>query len=52
LEFEVQDGVLGLEQNHGICSNWVEGKFGGLNLRQGDMFSEQPTGKVSGEMFG
>jgi hypothetical protein len=52
LEFEVQDGVLRLEQNHGICPNWVEGKFGWLDFCQGDSFSEQPTGEVGGEMFG
>jgi hypothetical protein len=29
----------------------VGGKFGGLDFCQGDSFSEQSTGKVSGEMF-
>jgi hypothetical protein len=30
LEFNVQDRVLEPEQNYGIYSNWVEGKFGWL----------------------
>jgi hypothetical protein len=46
LKLDVKDGFLRLEQNHRIGTNWVEGEFGGLDLGQGDRFSQQPTGKI------